>query len=111
MMHVMMIIVHFLTEADDWNVLIDECSSLCSQWVKISGRLGLPSHKIESIKRNNPNDCAGCWNDALLEWISQNYDTEKFGNPSWKTLLTAVAKVNRLQCKELAANHQGSLIL
>ena len=102
---------YFLTEEDDWNVLIDECSSLCSRWDRISGFLGLRPSLIASIRRNNPNDNAGCWNDALLEWISQNYNTEKFGDPSWKTFLTAVAKVDKLQCKKLAANHQGSFIL
>ena len=101
----------FCTEEDDWNILIDECSSLCARWDRISGFLGLRPSLIASIRRNNPNDNTGCWNDALLEWISQNYNTEKFGEPSWRSFLTAVAKVDKLQCKELAAVHQGSFIL
>ena len=99
------------TEEDDWNILIDECSSLCARWDRISGFLGLRPSLIASIRRNNPNDNTGCWNDALLEWISQNYNTEKFGEPSWRSFLTAVAKVDKLQCKKLATNHQGSFIL
>ena len=100
--------IHFCTEEDDWNILIDECSSLCSHWDRIAGFLGLRPSLIASIRRNNPNDNTGCWNDALLEWISQNYNTEKFGEPSWRTFLTAVAKVDKLQFKKLAAEHQGS---
>ena len=103
-----MFFIHHHAEEDDWNILIDECSSLCAQWDKITGSLGLRPSLIASIRRNNPNDNTGCWNDALLEWISQNYNTEKFGLPSWRTFLTAVAKVDKLQFKKLAAEHQGS---
>ena len=96
-----------LTEEKDWNKLIIESSSLCDQWDTIAGYLGLEPSKIAGIKRNNPNDIAGCWNGALLEWIRQNYDTKAFGEPSWRTFLKAVALVNNLQFKKLAANHQG----
>ena len=102
--------IHPDAEEDDWNILIDKCSSLCAQWDRIAGFLGLRPSLIASIRRNNPNDNTGCWNDALLEWINQNYNTEKFGLPSWRTFLTAVAKVDKLQFKKLAAENQGSYI-
>ena len=96
-----------LTEEKDWNKLIIESSSLCDQWDTVAGYLGLEPSKIAGIRKNNPNDIAGCWNSALLEWIRQNYDTKAFGEPSWRTFLKAVALVNNLQFKKLAANHQG----
>ena len=85
--------------------MIDECSSLGSKWEKISGFLGLPPSLIATIRGNHPNDISGCWNDALLQWIAQKYNTVKFGEPSWKTLLTAIAKVDKLSFKKLADKH------
>ena len=95
------------TDEDDWNVIIRDCSSLASKWEQLSGFLGLKISIISRIRSNKAGDCLGCWNDALMEWITRNYNTEKFGEPSWKTLLRAVAAVNRLQFKKLAAEHQG----
>ena len=88
--------------------MIDECSSLDSKWDKISGFLGLPPSLIASIRGNHPNDNSGCWNDALLQWILRKYNTEKFGKPSWVTLLTAIAKADKLQFMKLAEKHQGN---
>ena len=88
-------------------MLIIESNSLCAQWDTIAGFLGLKPSRIASIRKNNPNDNTGCWNSALLEWICQNYDTKAFGEPSWRTFLKAVALVNTLLFKKLAADHQG----
>ena len=93
------------TEEDDWNILIDECSSLAAKWDQVSGFLGLRPSLIASIRGNHPNDNTGCWNDALLSWVIQKYKTVKFGEPSWKTLLKAIAKVDKLEFKRLAAKH------
>ena len=93
-------------EESDWNVIIKECSSLAANWEHLSGYLGLSIGLIDTIKGNYPNDKSGCWNEALKEWIKQNYKTEKFGLPSWRTLLEAVARDNRLLFKKLAKTYQ-----
>jgi hypothetical protein len=46
-----------------------------------------------------------CWSEALKHWIKQNFNTKKFGVPSWRSLLAAVAKVDKLQFKDLASGH------
>ena len=94
-------------EEDDWNIVIDECSSLTAKWEQLSGFLGLRLSLINSIKDNHPGDNCACWNEALKQWITQNYTTRRFGEPSWGTLLKAVAKVDKLQFKNLAAMHRG----
>ena len=95
-----------LTEEDDWNDVITECSSLAAKWKEISGYLGLSFKLIDIIEGNN---LIGCWNEALKEWIQQNFRTEKFGVPSW-SLLKAVARVDMLQFRKLANSHQGIAI-
>ena len=87
--------------------MIIECKSLSGSWEKVSAYLGLSFELIETIKRDNPRDSAGCWNEALKEWIKQNYNTKLFGRPSWRSLLRAVAEVDKRQFQKLAAEHQG----
>lgn len=86
--------------------MIDECSLLASKWEHLGGLLGLPISTIDGIKKNYSGNSSDLWNETLKQWIKQNYKTEKFGAPSWRTLLKAVAKVDRLQ---LAADHPGRL--
>ena len=96
-----------LAEKDDWNDVIKECSSLAAKWEQLGGYLGLSIGTIETIKKNFSADVAGCWNEALKQWILQNYRTAKFGLPSWRMLLEAIARVDKLLFKNLADKHQG----
>ena len=98
------------TEEDDWNILIIECSSLVAKWKQLSGYLGLAKKDIDNIKEDNPNDNSECWNEALDQWIKQNYKTEKFGIPSWRTLLKAVMRVDKRLFQDLASRHQGIML-
>ena len=92
---------------DEWNIVIRECSSLSAKWQQLGGYLGLPIGLIDSIKGNYPNDNSACWSEALKQWIQQNYNTARFGLPSWRTLLEAIARENRLLFNNLAESHQA----
>ena len=111
-----MFIFHTMTlyvsvEDEHWNILVIECKSLSSDWEKVSAYLGLSFKIIDTIKRDNPRDSAGCWNEALKEWIKQNYDTKLFGRPSWRSLLRAVAEVDKHRFQKLAGEHQGEKLI
>ena len=41
-----------------------------------------------------------------MQWILQEYNTEKYGSPSWKSLLKAVSKVDDILFDRLANEHQ-----
>ena len=97
-----------LTDEDDWNIVCSECSSLCALWEQLSCYLGLPPSLISNIKDNNLRDSSKCWNSSLHHWINQNYNTAKFGLPSWRTLLSAIAKVDKRHFKQLVAGHQST---
>ena len=105
--HVHVCTVRVTVEEEHWNVLIIECKSLSGDWEKISAYLGLSFKLIDTIKRDNPRDSSGCWNEALKQWIKQNYNTKLFGRPSWRSLLKAVAEVDKQQFQKLAVEHQG----
>ena len=93
---------------DDWNTVIRECSSLSAKWQQLGGYLGLRIGLIDSIKWNYPNDNSACWSEALKHWIRQNYNTVRFGLPSWRVLLEAIARENCLLFNNLAAKYQVS---
>ena len=90
---------------DDWNVVSVECGSLAAKWEQLSACLGLAKADIDRIRESRPRDIAGCWSEALSQWIKQNYSTQRFGLPSWRSLLKAVAMVDKRLCKYLAAKH------
>ena len=83
-----------------------ETRTLAAEWNKLAIYLGLPFDLINSTIKV-AGDPFQCWSEALRQWILHNYNTKKFGEPSWRTLLKAVAQVNKLQFKKLAASHQG----
>ena len=93
---------------DNWNEVITECKELVSQWDQLSIYLGLSSRVIEKIGKNNKSETFNCMCEAVKEWIKQNYLTKKYGKPSWRTLLNAVAMLDMLLCKKLAAKHTMS---
>ena len=93
---------------DDWNIVMRECSTLAAKWQQLGGYLGLRIGLIDSIKGNYPNDNSACWSEALKHWIQQNYNTARFGLPSWRTLLEAIARENRLLFNTLEKKYQAS---
>lgn len=96
----------FTADEEEWNIVIIKCSSLAAKWEQLSAYLGLSMSMIDRIKANRHGDCAACWNEALKEWIMQNYNAEKFGKPSWKVLLRNVAHFDKLLFKKLVEEHQ-----
>jgi hypothetical protein len=100
-----------ISEEDDWNDVVRECSSLAAKWEQLSALIGLRIGTIDAIKENLPNNAAGCWNEALKQWIKQNYRTARYGYPSWRALLEAIARVDKLLFKNLADKHQGMVKL
>ena len=100
--------VDYSVEEDDWNAVVMETKTLAANWEWISICLGLSFNLIDSTIRV-AGDSHRCWSEALKQWIKQNYETEKYGKPSWRTLLKAVAEVDKKKFKQLAANHQSKL--
>ena len=80
-----------------------ETAALAFNWEELVVYVGLPFDLIDNTIRTAKNS----WSEALKQWIKQNYNTKRYGEPSWRTLLKAVAQVNKLQFKKLAASHQG----
>ena len=67
---------------------------------------GLAPSTIESIKENHPGDNAGALQDVINTWIRQDYNTERFGLPSWRKVVEAISNQgDNLQAKKIAKSH------
>ena len=94
-----------LSDEEDWNDIIITCNSLAAKWQQISGFIGLSIKTIQTIRQSYPNDSIACLNEALMQWILQEYNAKKHGLPSWKTLLKAISRVDEPLFERLAKEH------
>ena len=69
--------------------------------------LHLKSSKISEIKMSHPGDLSGCLRDTVQEWLKKNYNTSKFGDPSWRMIVEAVSDFNQDVARKIAAKHPG----
>ena len=84
---------------------MDDLSTCTAKWKTISIRLGLPMDKINTIERDG-HSAEDCWQDALILWLGQNYNTKKYPLPSWRSLLKIISKIDNTLFKRLAAEHK-----
>ena len=96
---------------NDWNVVVTECHSIAAEWELLSAYLGISAKMIDIIKRDNSNKSLTCWNEALKQWIMRNYNTDKFDDPSWRSLLRAIVKTDKLLFNKLAEKYQSEPLL
>ena len=78
------------------------------------GALGLPSSTLDRILKDNPRDLREALGQVIDTWLARRYDTERFGLPSWRTLVGAVASPagghNPRLAQEIADDHPGRVL-
>ena len=65
-------------------------SSLAGQWRTIATNLRLKNDFMKTIESNHPKDVMICLQLAIEDWLTLNYNCERNGRPSWRTLAKAV---------------------
>ncbi|CAI8020091.1 hypothetical protein GBAR_LOCUS12024, partial [Geodia barretti] len=93
------------------NDLFTVCSELVGvahKWKKVGLALRLDPNFLNRINAKQ-NDVEDNLSDVLEEWLKKSYDTESFGDPSWKLLVDAVAHPvggkDRALAMEIAAKY------
>ena len=61
-----------------------------ARWKDIGLALRLNPDKLDEIERDNRNS-SDCLTKVLTLWLKKNYNTKRFGEPSWELLAAAVA--------------------
>ena len=76
-----------------------------SRWRDIGRKLGIRPSTIDSISADY-SKCGPCLSEVIKHWLKLNYDTTKFGQPSWKKLAEAVSGLDKRLFYSLANNHK-----
>jgi len=84
-----------------------------AKWKAIGLGLRLQAGLLERIEVEHSSP-RGCMVGVLTRWLRGNYNTERFGWPSWRLLLNAVAHPaagdNLALALEIARKHPGSYV-
>ena len=89
--------------------MLTELGPVESRFYEIGIMLHLKPDVLKGIRRLNPESGMS---DMITEWLNRNYNNERFGDPSWKALVIAVAKrlggANEACARDIATNHRIS---
>ena len=61
------------------------------RWKHVGLALRLDPAQLDAVEEKNYRKLDDCLTEMLNLWLSKQYDTEKFGEPSWSLLAGAVA--------------------
>ena len=66
-----------------------ELEPVIDRWKHIGLALRLDLNQVKRIEKEN-SDIENCLSEVLTLWLKKNYNTERFGEPSWEMLARAV---------------------
>ena len=91
--------------------MFDEVESVAANWQGMAIRLGLLPSDRDIIAKQCQQNPTNCLLEVLVKWLRKSYDTIKFGPPTWKILIDAVASHaggdNPALAEEIERKHQG----
>ena len=94
---------------DDLRPVLKALIEVLSEWKPIGIGFGLKSSKLEEIEGTHHNNLKKCLIDVITNWLRKNYDTVKFGEPSWRKVVEIVADPaagdNVVLAKAIAEKH------
>ena len=95
---------------NDLFTVYSELVGVAHMWKKMRLALRLDPNLLRRIEVKK-NDVENNLSDVCEEWLKKSYDTESFGDPSWKLLVDAVAHraggKDRALAMEIAAKYNG----
>ena len=89
--------------------MIDKVNVLAGQWEEFAQELGIKEGKIKTIRADHVGNALMALNDAVSDWFMENHEIQRFGKPSWKTLVNAVKPLDRSLAHEIAEKHPKGL--
>ncbi len=100
-------------DEDDIHDLMEALVEVMDKWKLIGIALRLKPSKIRVIEEANRGNPSNCLMDVLTNWLDKNYNTVKFGEPSWRKIVEAVASPaagdSNVLAESIASKHQRKL--
>ena len=98
-------------DIDDLFDVQSELNPISSCWKSVGLALRLKHDVLETIQAGNPGNPTACLTVTLKEWLNQNYNVKKFGEPTWQHLVEAVnhpvGGANVALATKIARNHKA----
>ena len=95
--------------------VLEEVIDLKGKWTYILAGLRLPHRYQATIRTEHPADARSCLEAVLFAWLSKSYNVERYGPPSWRTLVKAVADpiggADTALALKIAEKHPGNIII
>jgi hypothetical protein len=76
---------------DDLRAVLKALMEVLSEWKMIGIDFGIKSSKLKEIEETHHGNPKKCLVDVLTSWLNGNYDSGKFGQPSWRKVVEVVA--------------------
>ena len=110
--HVSNVCVYFVADIDDLFEVQCELLDVVHKWKALGKALRLRPNLLNRIEADRP-DVNSRLEEALTEWLQQAYNTDRFGLPSWKLLVAAVAHPaggnDHALARRIAERHNGMI--
>ena len=91
--------------------MLTELEPVESRYFEIGTMLHLKPDVLEGIQLNPVSSSKGM-SKMITEWLKRNYNTKRFGDPTWKSLVIAIAKksggASEACARDIANNHRVS---
>lgn len=90
-----------------------EVIDLAGRWQDMCFALGLHRWKDE-IAKINPENPRGCLREVIVRWLRKVHNVDRYGHPTWKTLVKAVADEvggeNPALAEQIANKYKGNVL-
>ena len=101
-------------EEDDLADILELLKDETAQCYNIGSCLKLKAGLLDKIE-NETKDLSTSMRKVISNWLRRNYNVQRFGEPTWKGLVEAVAASNGgnniALAQRIAADHQGTVLL
>ena len=84
-------LVLLCADIDDLIDVKRELLDVAHNWKGVGMALRLKPALLCRIQADHPGDATECLTEVLTEWLNKSYNVSRFGSPSWKLLVAAVA--------------------
>ena len=97
-------------DEDDRDDILKELKNVLARHREIGSRLHLKDDQLNIIDQKNP-VAARAMEAVIVQWLKKNYNTARFGLPTWKALVDAVSNPfggnDKAEAERIASKHKA----
>ena len=75
--------------------MITALKPLSNKWKDIGRGLRIKAGTLDALEQSHTHDPPHCLGEVLSEYLKQNYNTHRFGLPSWVTIEKVARSYNK----------------